>query len=316
MGRWRAVGRFSRESTAVRAASLALVLACSVATAWAQEIEPRAYSNIPVGVNFLIAGYGHAEGGLATDPSLPLENADLTTDATLLAYVRALNVRGKSGKFDINIPYSWIDGTAEFMGQPRNRRVSGFGDLRMRFSLNLLGAPALSLAESASYVQDTIVGASVQVSAPVGQYDGDRVVNIGTNRWFVKPELGVSKVLGPWTLELATAATFYSDNDDFFGGRTREQDPIYSVQGGFVYGFRRGVWMALSGTYFTGGRSTVDGVEGNDLQKNSLVGLTLALPIDRRNSMKVYASTGLSTRIGTDTDAISIAWQHRWGGGL
>jgi hypothetical protein len=292
------------------------VLACNAATAWAQEIEPRAYSNIPIGVNFLIAGYGHAEGGLVSDPALPLEDADLTTDAALLAYARSLDVGGKSGKFDINIPFSWISGTAEYVGQPTERRVSGFGDLRMRFSLNLLGAPALSLAESASYVQDTIVGASVQVSAPVGQYDGDRVVNIGTNRWFVKPELGVSKVLGPWTLELATAAVFYSDNDDFFGGRTRAQDPIYSVQGGFVYGFRRGVWVALSGTYYTGGRTTVDGVEGDDLQKNSLVGLTVALPIDRQDSLKLYASTGLSTRIGTDSDTISIAWQHRWGGGL
>ena len=295
---------------------LVLALAVSTGGARAQEIEPRAYSNIPIGVNFLIGGYGYAEGGLVTDPSLPLENANLQTHTTVFAYARSFDVRGQSGKFDVILPYSWISGTAEFAGQPREREVSGFGDPRLRFSLNLYGAPARSLEEFASYRQDTIVGASVQVSVPSGQYDPDKLINIGTHRWFVKPELGVSKAWGSWTLELATAVTFFSDNDDFLDGKTREQDPIYSVKGGLIYGFRNGIWVALNGTYLTGGRTTVDGVEGNDLQKNSLAGVTVALPVDRYNSVKLYASTGVSTRIGSDSDTIGIAWQYRWGGGL
>ncbi len=160
------------------------------------------------------------------------------------------------------------------------------------------------------------MGASVQVSIPSGQYDADKLVNIGSNRRFVKPELGLSKTWGPWTLELATAATFFADNDDFLGGKTREQDPIYSVQGGLIYGFRNGIWAALNDTYFTGGRTTVDGVEGDDLQKNSRAAITVALPVNRNNSVKLYASTGVSTRIGTDSDTIGIAWQYRWGDGL
>jgi hypothetical protein len=300
----------------VRTAFLALVLAVGATTARAQEIEPRAYSNIPVGVNFLIAGYGIADGGLVTDPSLPLENADLRTDATMIACARGIDVNGMSGKFDVVVPFAWISGTAEYGGESRQRSVSGFGDPRLRFSLNLYGAPALAVKEFASYRQDTIVGVSVQVSAPAGQYDGTRLINIGTNRWFVKSELGVSKALGPWTLEFTPAITFFSDNDDFFGGRTREQDPIYSVQGGVIYGFRRGIWVALNGTYYTGGRTTLDGVAGNDLQKNSLAGVTVALPVNRNNSVKLYASTGLATRIGSDADSFGIAWQYRWGGGL
>jgi hypothetical protein len=299
-----------------RAAFLVLALATSAAGVRGQEIEPRAFSNIPIGVHFLIAGYGYAEGGLVTNPALPLENASLQTHTTVIAYARSLDVWGRSGKFDVILPYAWISGTAEFAGQPREREVSGFGDPRLRFSLNLYGAPALSLKEFASYQQDTIIGASVQLSVPTGQYDADKLINIGGNRWFVKPELGFSKVWGPWTLELATAATFFADNNDFLGGKTREQDPIYSVQGGLIYGFRNGIWVALNGTYFTGGRTTVDGVAGNDRQKNSLAVVTVALPVDRRHSVKLYASTGVSTRIGTDSDTIGIAWQYRWGGGL
>jgi hypothetical protein len=122
--------------------------------------------------------------------------------------------------------------------------------------------------------------------------------------------------LGPLTLDLAVGVTFYTDNDDFFGGHTREQNAIYSVQGHLIYNFGRGVWGALDGTYYTGGRTTLDSVEGNDLQESSRLGLTLSLPVTRYNSVKLYASTGVSTRTGTDFDAVGIAWQYRWGGGL
>ena len=308
--------RFAAGRVAGKTALLALILAASAIGARAQEIEPRAYSNTPIGVNFLIVGYGYAEGGLVTDPSLPLQDANLRTHSTVFAYARSLDAWGQSGKFDLIVPHAWLSGTAEFAGQPREREVSGFGDLRLRLSLNLYGAPALSLQEFASYQQDLIIGASVQVSVPIGQYDASKLVNIGTNRWFVKPEIGLSKAWGPWTLELATAATFFGDNDDFLNGKTREQDPTYSVQGGLIYGFRNGVWVALNGTYFTGGRTTVDGVEGDDLQKNSRAELTVALPINRHNSVKLYANTGISTRTGTDFNAAGILWQYRWGGGL
>ena len=293
-----------------------LALAASATAVWAQDIEPRAYSNIPIGVNFLIASYIYSEGGVATDPALPLRDANLQTQTTILAYARSFAVWGQSGKFDLILPYAWVSGTAEFAGQPREREVSGFGDPRLRVSLNLYGAPALSLDEFSSYQQDLIIGASVQASVPSGQYDSDKLVNIGAHRWFVKPGLGLSKAWGRWTFELATAATVFGDNNDFLSGQTREQDLIYSVQGGLIYSFRNGIWVAANGTYFTGGRTTVEGVEGDDLQKNSRAALTVALPVNRNHSVKLYASAGVSTRFGSDFDTVGLAWQYRWGGGL
>jgi hypothetical protein len=191
----------------------------------AQDLEPRAYVNTPVGLNFLLAGYGYLAGGVAIDPSLPLQNADLQVHSALLAYAHALNVWGKSGKVDVVVPYAWLSGTAELAGQPREREVSGLVDPRLRFSVNLYGAPALSLQESASYKQDLIVGASLQVSAPLGQYDADKVVNLGTNRWSFKPELGISKAWGPLTLEFSTGVTLYTDNHDFLAARPVRRPP-------------------------------------------------------------------------------------------
>ena len=303
-------------STRLRVVLLVIALAAMGAGAHAQDLEPRAYVNTPVGLNFLLAGYGYAAGGVATDPSLPLQNAHLQVHSTILAYARSLDVWGRSGKVDVVLPYAWLSGSADVEGQPREREVSGFADPRLRFSVNLYGAPALSLQEFASYRQDLIIGASLQVSLPLGQYDPDKLVNIGTNRWSVKPELGISKALGPLTLELSTGVSIYTDNHDFFGGKTRAQAPIYSVQGHLSYTLGAGIWVALDGTYYTGGRTTVDGVEGNDLQKNSRLGATVALPVNRHISVKLYGSTGVSTRTGSDFNAGGIFLQYRWGGGL
>jgi hypothetical protein len=281
----------------------------------AQDLEPRLYSNSPVGMNFAIAGYSYSQGGVAFDPAVPLTDADIRVHSALFAYARSLDIAGLSGKFDIVLPYADLSGSALYAGEPREREVTGLADPRLRLSANLYGAPALSVREFASYHQDVIVGASLQITAPAGQYDSDRLVNIGTNRWSFKPELGVSKAIGALTLELATAAFYYTDNDNFFGGKTLEQDPIYSVQTHLTVNLGTGNWVAVDAVYYTGGRSTVDGVTGNDLQRNTRLGATYAHAVDRYHSLKLHASSGVSTRTGTDFDTIAIAWQYRWGEG-
>ena len=298
------------------------LLACAVwvmagvAPAGAQDIEPRSYSNAPVGVNFLIAGYAYSRGGFPTDSDLPLTDPKLETSTALFAYARSLDLWGKSGKFDAIVPYRWLSGTADFNGEQIERVVDGFGQPLFRVSINLYGAPALGLKEFAAYRQDVIVGCSLQVSAPWSQYDDTRLVNIGTNRWSFKPEIGVSKALGAWTLEGAVAVTLYADNTDFFGGNTSERDPLYSIQGHLVRSFANGVWAAADATWFGGGRTTLNGDLGNDLQRNWRVGGVLAYPIDRHNSIKLAVSSGVSARTGNNFDLFAIAWQHRWGGGL
>ncbi|MEF8710123.1 MAG: transporter [Candidatus Accumulibacter propinquus] len=288
----------------------------TLAVAQAQEIEPRAYSNAPIGVNFAIAGYAYTQGAVPFDASLPVKNAQLKTSNAVLAYARVFDVWGQSGKFDAIVPYTGLSGTAEVAGQPFERNVTGFADPRFRLSVNLYGAPALTLREFRNFEQDLIIGASLQVSVPASQYDSSRVVNIGTNRWSFRPEVGISKAVGPWTLEFQAAATLFTDNRDFYGGHTRSQDPIYSLQGHVIYGFRSGVWASLDATTFAGGRTTLNGVRGDDRQQNWRVGGTLAFPVDVRHSIKIYASSGVSARTDNNYDLIGIAWQYRWGGGL
>jgi hypothetical protein len=282
----------------------------------AQSLEPRAYSNTPVGMNFLLLGYAYQKGDVLPDPSLPVKDLNVEIHSALLAYVRSLDVWGKSGKVDIIVPYAWLSGSGKAGEVEHDREISGFADPALRFSVNLYGAPALSFEEFKSYRQDTILGVSLQVTMPLGQYDSNKLANIGTNRWSFKPEVGISQALGRWTLEASAAATLYTRNDDFFGGKTREQDPIYSLQGHLIYNFRSGIWAALDATYYFGGQSSIDGVESDDLQRNWRLGATLTLPVTLNHSIKLYASSGLYTRTGGDFDLLGIAWQYRWGGGL
>jgi hypothetical protein len=284
--------------------------------AHAGDIEPRAYVNTPVGINFLLAGYVYSDGGLSTTGSSPLKDAEVTMNTALLAYARSLDVWGKSGKIDIILPYSGLDGTAMVNGQPGERKVSGLNDPLFRFSVNFLGAPAVSLEEFAGYQQDLIIGASVQVSAPVGQYDKDRLVNLGNNRWFVKPDIGISKVWGPIAMELSAGVFLFSDNEDYYIGRTLEQDPVYTTQVHVTYSYTPGAWAAVSVNNDSGGQTTVDGIKMHDSINNSRGGLTLALPVNRNNSVKLFASTSLHTSVGRDYDLLGIVWQHRWGSGL
>jgi hypothetical protein len=293
-----------------------LALLFMAVPAHAGEIEPRAYVNTPVGINFLLAGYVYSDGGLSTPGSSPIKDAQLRMNTGILAYARTLDVWGKSGKFDVILPYSELSGSAMVAGQPRERNVSGLNDPRFRFSVNFYGAPALSLQEFADYQQDLIIGASVQTSAPIGQYDKDKLVNLGNNRWFVKPDIGISKAWGALSLELSAGVFFFSKNDDYFGGKTLEQDPVCSMQAHVTYNIGHGVWAALSWTYDYGGRTTIDGLQSDDLQNNSRWGATIALPVNRNNSIKLYASTGVHTRTGSDFDMVGIVWQYRWGAGL
>lgn len=293
----------------------AILFAAFAATSYAQDLEPRAYANTPVGLNFLIGGYVYSTGTIGTDPSIPITDTQIDFHSGVLAYVRTLDLWGRSGKFDVILPYTWLSGSAKLAGQGRTRKVSGLNDPRLRFSMLLYGAPALSLEDFRDYKPDLTIGSSFEVTPPLGQYDSDRAVNIGTNRWSFKPDVGISKTVGPLTLEFATGVRFYTDNNDFLDGRTLQVKPVYSVQGHLIYSITPGIWLGLDGLYYGGGRAVIDGNKGKRLE-NGRVGLTLALPINAHNSIKLYGSTGVYAKTGGEYAVVGIVWQLRWGGGL
>lgn len=292
------------------------MLLAVVSSAQAQDLEPRAYSNAPVGMSFLLLGYQNSSGALLFDPAIPVTDADANVDMGFIGYVRVLDVAGKSAKAGLILPYATLSADGYLNGDYLTREQTGLADPALYFSMNLYGAPALSIKEFSSYRQDTIIGFSMKVTAPLGAYQSEKVINIGNNRWSVKPELGISQALGKWTVEAAAAATVYTDNNEFERDKTRSQEPIYSTQLHLIYAFPGNIWASVGATYYTGGRTTIDGITRNDLQQNWRSGFTLSLPINRKQSLKLYGNSGVSTRTGTDYDSIGIVWQYRWARGF
>jgi outer membrane putative beta-barrel porin/alpha-amylase len=279
----------------------------------AQSLDPRAFANVPVGANFLSASLSRSSGDVALDPSLPIQNSTATVYVEGIAYSRALNAWGQSGILNLLLPYAQVSARGDVFGQPRSRSVSGPGDPVLRVAMNLYGAPALAPMEFAAYQQQTIVGLGLVVTAPLGQYDPSKLINIGTNRWSFKPEMGVSVASGKhWTFESVGSATVYTDNDDFLNGRTRSQKPLYALQGHLIYNVGPGFWFAADGTYYVGGRTAVNGKVDNDLQQNTRWGVTMSKAVDRHDSVKLNYSNGLTARAGTNFNTISVVWQYAW----
>ena len=110
-------------------------------------------------------------------------------------------------------------------------------------------------------------------------------------------------------------STFFTANPDFFNGKRFEQAPLYLLRTSLIHNFESGAWISLDGTYFRGLRTTVDGNKGDNEQENMRAGFTVALPIDRQNSIKLNAGTGIYTRTGSQFSNVGIAWQYRWGAG-
>jgi hypothetical protein len=296
------------------ATAAVLLAAWPFGAALAQDLEPRLYTNVPVGMNFLGAGYGYSEGNVLFDPSIALENAEIEIDGPVLGYGRAVRLGPFSGKVDGALARVCLDGSADYQGERVTRDVCGWTDARARMTVNFIGAPPLKRPEFAGYKQDWVFGASLQLGLPVGDYDPSRLVNIGANRVSSKLEVGVSKNLTHWLLEVSVADTLYEDNTKFYGGRVREQESITSLQGHAVYRFSSGIWLALDATSYHGGQTTTNGVPSNDLQSNDRFGVTASLPINAKQSVKLAASTGVSTRTGTDFDTLVAVWQYAWGG--
>jgi hypothetical protein len=295
------------------AVSALAVLIGLAGAASAQQLEPRAYSPSPIDTNFAGVSFLHATGGASVDASLPVQNMHVEVEAVAAYYSRSFDLLGRQASVALALPYVWENARATVQSQARSAQRSGPGDPAFRFATNLIGGPALTRDDFFKQTPTTSLGTSLTVIAPFGQYFDDRLVNIGSNRWAFKPELGLSQPVGPWQFELSGGSWFFTDNDHYFGGRRREQDPIVTTQAHVGYNFRPGFWLAADATYYFGGQSTVNGVRSDDRQESTRIGMTLALPIAKGYSLKLAWSDTVYTRLSGSGFATYIAaLQYTW----
>jgi hypothetical protein len=289
----------------------AISLLFTIEKSHGQDLDPRAYARIPVNITVVVAGFGYSSGGIVTDATLPLEDLNARIGAPSLAVVRSFSLLGKTAQVSAALPYAWGEASATISGIPQSTTRSGFSDMRLRFSWLLLGAPAASIGEIAKAPRKTILGVSLNVVTPTGQYFPEKLINLGTSRWAFKPELAISQPFGKrWLIDFYSGIWLFTSNDSFYPGNSvRSQNPLGSFQGHISYNIQPLMWVALDMTFYTGGRSSIDGVEMDDRQSNSRIGATLVLPVGKRHSVKIAYSTGAIIRSGADFSSISAGWQ-------
>ena len=280
--------------------------------ATAQEIEPRSYSASPVGTKFAVAVLGNTRGEIVFDASSALSDVTASINTAAIGVGGVFGLAGRQSSLALAVPYAWGGASGNVGEDRRSITRSGLADPRLRFSMILLGGPALSRAAFQGRKRGPMLGVSLVVVPPLGQYDPDKLVNIGTNRWAWKPEIGVSFPRGAWQFDVYAGAWLFDDNTEFYGGRRRSQEPLTSYQAHVSYTFRPGLWAAADATYYSGGVTTVGGLRSADLQNNLRYGLTLSMALKQGHSLKLGLSDGAMTRVGGDFVSVGLSWQYAW----
>ena len=201
-----------------------LILGCFtfVGTAVAQELTPRLYWPSPKGTRVLVAGYSYTSGDILFDRSRPLNEVDSELNLGILAYLQTVDLWGRSGNFMVELPYIWGNTSGFINDTPASADFSNFGDIRFTTTINLLGAPSMTLQDFLDFRANPrpILGASLKLVVPTGDYDSDKLINVGANRWATRAQIGTILPLTPtWLLELEAGAWFYGDDDEFLPGK-------------------------------------------------------------------------------------------------
>ena len=290
-------------------AVIVCVLAIARAAA-AQDLEPKAYSSSPAGAAFLVVGLARSSGSVLTDPTLPVTDIDAKINGVPLAAGYTFGLFGKLALVTAAVPYSWGDVTGSVGEQSRSVSRSGFADTRAKLSVNFVGNPAMGLREYAKAPRRTIVGTSLTVTAPTGEFDGSKLINLGTNRWAFKPEIGVAVPQGPWDFDAYLGVWLFTSNAEFYpGNRRRSQDRVVALQGHASYTFRPRLWAAIDATWYQGGSATLDVDPPSEAMNNSRLGATVSFPMGRQQSLKFSYSSGVAVRTGTNFKTLSVGYQ-------
>jgi hypothetical protein len=276
----------------------------------AQDLEPRVYANLPKGGNIIVGSYGFMKGDVVSEPTLPIEDFIISSNTFGVGYMHTFGLANKLARIQVAIPYVIMDGKATVSGEKVTGNRTGFGDMRIRFGINLLGSPALERKDFAKYQQKTIFGTSLVVSVPTGIYYADKRVNIGANRWGFKPEVGVSKRFEHFYAELYSGVWFYTQNNEFLGDKDLQQKPVLSFQGHASYYFKNQMWVGINLNWFSGGKTVINDLPAGSVINSSRIGATFSMPLAKMQSIKLQFNTGTFKSIGLNYDSVSIGYQY------
>lgn len=289
---------------------LAVLVCFYSVSVFCQDLEPRAYANVPKGINVLAVGYGYITGNVLTDPSLPIKDFKLNTQSVAVNYIHSFSISKKLARVQVSLPFADMQGRLIQNGEEITGSRSGMADMRIRFGINLTGSPALARKDFRQYQEKAIFGVSFVTSVPTGRYYEDKKINLGTNRWAFKPEVGVSRRFKHVYAEAYLGTWFYTDNTEYMTNKVLKQKPTLTLQGHASYYFKNLMWVGFNTNWYKVGETTIDGVVASELMNDWRVGATFSAPISKTQSLRLQFHTGLMSNLGLNYDSITLAYQH------
>lgn len=213
-----------RGLTVVLIAAVMLIPSCG-----AQDLAPRAYLITPLHSNAINTTYSFYNGGLDMNGVVPVHDARGRYSMPNFGLYHSFSLFGRSANLAASIPYGvgTFKGTVE--GTEEEIYRLGLGDVGLRFTVNVLGGPAMPLPEFLKWRQRTVLGVTLKVIAPTGQYDPTKLVNWGINRWAFKPEIGYSRRVGKWLVDGYGGAWLFTTSQEFYSQPTpkrRRKTPL------------------------------------------------------------------------------------------
>jgi len=278
----------------------------------AEELEPRRWAHLPIDTSFFGTAYAYTEADISFDPVLKIENGKAEIHTWAAKFIRTFSLFNRTAR--IGLLQAYQDGRWSGLLDGVQEKVTrhGWSDTLVRFAINLYGSPPLKGQEYLRYRtavnNETIIGAGLSVQLPTGEYLEDKLINLGTNRYTFRPQLGVVYTRDKWSLEVTGMVALYTENNDFLNDKKLEQDPLYIMHCHLIYSFRPGVWAGASAGYDYGGRSTVDGDSKDDRKQNLGWALSFGFPVSRHLGAKLaYIGTRTQESTGTDSDTLVFA---------
>jgi hypothetical protein len=289
---------------------------CSLQSLWSQDLSPRAYVITPLHSNAVTLTYSFYDGGLLFNGVAPVTDATGTYSVPIFTYYHSFGFFGRSANVNASLPYAVGTFQGKVIGQAKQLYRSGLLDSTFRISVNLKGGTAMQPQQFAKWKQKTLLGVSLKVVAPTGQYDPSKLINWGANRWAFKPEFGYSKRWDKWVLDGYAGVWFYTANPQYYSPphpKPQTEQPIGSFEGHLSYDVKPRLWLSLDGNFWFGGVTALNGIANTDTrQTSSRIGVTGSVPVSKHQSLKCSYNNGTYIRFGGDYQNLSIAWQYSW----
>jgi hypothetical protein len=283
--------------------------------ACAQFSDPRIYQNSPVGINQLELSYTYVRTDTSLDTSLIITGAEFNVNQGIVDYTRYFGFLHRLMWIEAGVPVAGLRGSISSTNIQGS--VTGAGDSSYALAMLLKGGPALTVKQFEHYQPTTTLGVGLTMTAPTGSYQANKILNLGSDRWSFKPEIGLSHPFGPqqkWYLDAYANVYFYTDNTSYHAVEILRQQPLPGLEGHISYSFNDNVWVAFDTRYSFRGTTFVDGVTQDNAQQNFILGSEVNISLNSRNSLVLEFAKALVHNNGPSVVGFSVKYDYTWGG--